>query len=217
MKLRHFTAGVVITALAGVGFSACGGAGSVTFQGHEAYAPPVKNDGSGPPPDSSGFICSALGDCDFWLCECADGTIVAASVCENGFCLNAEGACTVACDFFGHGNYGGSAQGGPGSGIGGPGDGGGGAGGGGGGGTCGADGDSCSSDDECCSATCDAGFCGSGSCGADGDSCISDADCCSSPCGSDGTCGGSTCLDAGGFCSSDSDCCSFFCDVDTCQ
>lgn len=216
--MKRLTAGLFFTSIVALCFAAChSSVAESTFQGHPAYAPPVSDDGNGPPAKSSGIACSALGDCDFWLCHCSDGALVASSICENGFCLNADGACSLACDYFGDGTFTGAAQGGPGSGIGGPGDGGGG-GGGAGGGDCAAVGDDCGSDDECCSGFCDdSGVCAdSSSCGADGDACGSDDECCGGVCGDDGTCGGSSssCGPSGDFCGSDDDCCSGVCDSD---
>jgi hypothetical protein len=203
----------LFTLLVGTSFAACSHpAGSTTFQGHDAYVPPdVSHTAS--PSDLSPYQCSAAWDCDFWVCTCADGNIVAAAVCDSGYCLLADAACQLGCDFFGDGGFSGSADGGPGSGIGKPDDPNGGAGGGGGGG-CTDDGGTCYADDECCSGVCDpvSRSC-TVQCAIDGDACSSDDECCNGVCNASGYCG-DMCAAAGDFCTSDVECCSATCNAD---
>jgi hypothetical protein len=215
--MKRLTAGLLLTSMVGLGFAACQNSVETSFQGHPAYAPPVRNVGNGPPAQSSGIGCGRVEDCDYWLCSCSDGSLVAAAVCENGFCLNADGACSLGCDYFGDGPFTGGAEGGPGSGIGGPGDDDGGGGAGGGGIDCAVDGDGCGSDDDCCNGFCASdGVCGdSSSCAPDGDPCASDDECCAGVCADDGYCGEiSSCTPSGDFCASDDECCSAVCDAD---
>ncbi|MFT3766918.1 MAG: hypothetical protein QM820_15580 [Minicystis sp.] len=217
--MKRFSAAVLFTAFVGACFAACNGAATGTFEGHPTYVPPATDDGSGPPPNATGVICNGPWDCDFWLCGCSDGEIVGVSICLNGFCIDASGACPEACSALGHGDFTGDAQGGPGSGIGAPPDeGGGGAGGagGGGGGDCSVDGDSCGSNGDCCSGVCDGdGICGGSSCVSDGDGCSFDDECCAGVCSFDGVCGdGSSCFPSGDFCGSDDECCTGSCEAD---
>ena len=57
--------------------------------------------------------CSSSNPCGYWYCSCEDGAVVNASFCYHGYCTTASAICPSACDNFDHGDWSGSASGGP--------------------------------------------------------------------------------------------------------
>ncbi len=94
--------------------TACSGGNSGDGGGNESYTPPATSDGTGQRPSGATEIrCEVAEDCGFWYCECQDGAIVNSANCTNGYCLDAPSSCPSACEAFDHGNWSGSATGGP--------------------------------------------------------------------------------------------------------
>lgn len=86
--------------------------GGTPEKGKESYSPPGTTGGS-KPADATDVTCKNSSECAYWYCRCEDGAVVNSAKCDNGYCLNAKGACPDACTTFNHGKWTGEAGGGP--------------------------------------------------------------------------------------------------------
>jgi len=82
----------------------------------ENYRPPASgSSASGKPSGATNYTCVQSEDCGYWFCRCEDGAVVNSGFCENGYCMDDYVACPDACSTFRHGDWTGTAGGGPGS------------------------------------------------------------------------------------------------------
>lgn len=86
------------------------GGGGSSPGGPTGTSPDASNPGTSNPPTSqpdttstdttstaTGPSCGTSADCDYWYCECSNGSVVNSRTCDNGHCQSADDTCPVAC------------------------------------------------------------------------------------------------------------------------
>lgn len=78
----------------GNGGNGNGGNGGNGGNDNPVYTPPAGQRPANAEDHHTSYSCGSSSDCQYWFCQCTNGSIVNSSFCDNGACLDASASCT---------------------------------------------------------------------------------------------------------------------------